>query len=123
MIKEIQKPIGCHPKIADIPNWQKKVCLPCPRAARLRRKMLDRGIPLGTPVPFGLNDHNDDDDDRYPTSEWPEWKTILYWARSNMATPAASTYGLPIYNTASGFYVYNPERNEFWDDPMLLKFL
>ena len=106
------KPRGCHPKIAAIPNWQKKVCLPWPRAARLRRKMLARGIKLGLPRPL-----------TNLSAAWSEWEAVLNGAMSNMATPAASTYGLPIYNPASGFPAANPERNEFWDDSTLLKFL
>ena len=74
--------------------------------------MLARGIKLGLPRPI-----------TNLSAAWSEWEAVLNGAMSNMATPAASTYGLPIYNPASGFPAANPERNEFWDDSTLLKFL
>jgi len=57
------------------------------------------------------------------SASWLEWESVLNGARSNLATPAATTYGLPIYNPATGYHVRNPERNEFWDHPELLKFV
>jgi len=86
-------PSKCHPVIAAIPNWQKKIRWPHPEAARLRRNLLKRGIP-----PFG-------------------------YADTNMATPFATTYGLPIYNPQTRFHMDNPDRNEFWDKPELLRYV
>lgn len=37
--------------------------------------------------------------------------------------PVATTYGLPIYNYETGYHVPNPDRNEFADNPELMKFL
>lgn len=105
-------PCGCHPVIAAIPNWQKKIAWPWPRAARLRRQMLKRGLRLGLPRPL-----------TNASANWSEWKAVLNGAKSNMATPAATTYGLPIYNPATGFHLENPERNEIWDNPELLRFV
>ena len=94
-------PRGCHPVIAAIPNWQKKIAWPWPRAARLRRQMLKRGIRLGLPRPLTT-----------AAANWSEWESVLNGAQCNMATPAATTYGLR-----------ERERNEVWDNPELLRFV
>lgn len=95
------QPSGCHPVIAAIPNWRMKIAWPCPRAARLRRKMLKRGIRLGLPRQLTNS-----------SVDWSEWESLLNAAQSNMATPSATTYGLR-----------ERERNEFWDNPELLRFV
>lgn len=35
----------------------------------------------------------------------------------------ATTYGLPIYNSKTGFHEAAKDRNEFWDNPALLELL
>ena len=94
-------PRGVHPVIAAIPEWEKKISWPWPRAARLRRNLLRRGISLGSPRPLTT-----------ASSGWSEWEAILNGAKSNMATPSANTYGLR-----------EGKRNEFWDDPTLLRYV
>lgn len=105
-------PLRCHPAVMAIPNWQEKIVWPWPRAARLRRQLLQRGVKLGS-LPRPLTEES---------KQWSEWEAILNGALSNMSTPSASTYGLPKYNPKTGFHERG-ERNEFWDNPELLKYL
>lgn len=57
------------------------------------------------------------------SAKWSEWEHVHNASLSNMATVAASTYGLPIWNQDTQRHVRNPDRNEFWDDSRLLRFL
>ena len=125
-------PRDCHPAIRHIKNWREKVSMPWPRAARLKRKLAAATVkywrsltheeameriktkPRGHRLPEPLTN---------ASANWSEGKHLRNASLSNMATVAATTYGLPIYNPATGFYVANPERNEFWDNHDLLKFL
>jgi hypothetical protein len=106
-----EPPSGCHPVIASIPNWREKIVFPWPPAARLRRKMLTRGIKLGIPRPL-----------TEASKSWTYWEHVRNAASSNMATASASTFGLPKYNPATGLHE-GGERNEFVNHPQLLKFV
>lgn len=82
---------GCHPVISAIPNWEKKVAMPPPWLARMRRAAIKHRASLPNYLPSAI--------------------------------PAATTYGLPVYNAKTGWHEKAPERNEFWDNPKLLSFL
>ena len=119
----MSEPNGIHPVISAIPNWQKKVCLPWNRAARLRRNMIKRGIKLVQPRPITKSSQN-----------WSEWECVLNAAMSNMATPGVSTYGILSHLTDAQYkYITGAPRdertapygtrNEFNENPSLLKYL
>jgi hypothetical protein len=85
--------------------------------------MLARGIRLGLPRPL-----------TNASKAWSEWESVLNGAMSNMATPDVSTYGILSHLTDAQYkYIIGAPRddrttpygtrNEFKENPSLLKFL